>query len=67
MPYMYSIFQKSLIETKGSTLLHFVTISHFNWRQIVCPGIDSLKPLSVNPTKWSDTFKQFVDELFECV
>ena len=24
-------------------------------------------PLSANPTKWSNTLKQFADELFECV
>ena len=27
----------------------------------------SINPLSANPTKWSNTLKQFVDELFECV
>ena len=33
--------------------------------------IDVVNPLSANPTKWSNTLKQFVgkivDELFECV
>ena len=24
-------------------------------------------PLGANPTKWSNTLKQFVGELFECV
>ena len=26
-----------------------------------------INSLSANPKKWSNTFKQFVDELFECV
>ena len=26
-----------------------------------------LNPLSANPTKWSNTIKQFVGKLFECV
>ena len=26
-----------------------------------------INPLSANPTKWSNTLKQFTDELFECV
>ena len=26
-----------------------------------------LNPLSANPAKWSNTLKQFADELFECV
>ena len=26
-----------------------------------------VNPLNANPTKWSNTNKQFVDELFECV
>ena len=26
-----------------------------------------LNPLNANPTKWSNTLKQFADELFECV
>ena len=27
----------------------------------------NFNPLSTNPRKWSDTLKQFVDELLECV
>ena len=27
----------------------------------------NIDPLSANPIKWSNTFKQFADELFECV
>ena len=26
-----------------------------------------INSLSANPTKWSNTFKQFADEFFECV
>ena len=26
-----------------------------------------INPLSANPTKWSNTLKQFADELFGCV
>ena len=28
------------------------------------PGVN---PSSANPQKWSNTLKQFVDELFECI
>ena len=28
---------------------------------------DILNSLSVNPTKWSNTLKQFVGEFFECI
>ena len=26
-----------------------------------------INPLSTNPTKWSNTLKQFADELCECI
>ena len=41
-----------------------------NHPQILLPVLGEFKPLSVNPTKWSITLKQFVgfvDELFQCV
>ena len=28
---------------------------------------NNLKPLRANPTKWSNTLKQFAEALFECV
>ena len=29
-------------------------------------AVTGFNPLSTNPTKWSNTLKQFVNELFEC-
>ena len=33
----------------------------------IAPFRLNINPLSANPTKWSNTLKQFVGNLFECV
>ena len=49
-----------LVKTQKCLLFNFLML-------LKCSRIISVNPLSVNATKWSNTLKQFADELFECV
>ena len=37
------------------------------WKPLFKEGRTLFNPLKVNLTKWSNTLKQFVDELFKCL
>ena len=59
-----------LFLSKFSIILHQMLYNTWTYWNNGSIGTNWVNPLSANPTKWSNTLKQFVgrsDELYECV